>query len=420
MLHIPSIYSNIPHNASYCRYQHIDLAVGTSYKCTVIHSEGPGKFYVHLCDKSVNDLEELMSEIQDKYTVSSPSLEECDVGRCCVALYGEDGKYYRARVQEQLADNRTRVLFIDYGNTEDVPCIYIKEILGEHKNVPQLSILCSLYDLHPMLESWSDEAVDFFDELTSNRELDMTVESVAESGRVFVSLADDEIVVAQSLVDEHHATMGCSIDSEANQTQSSLADETRDEDDFCSVTSTSTIEEHAFTPLALSADKEYYAHIVCVQAPDSISVTLTDEIYANTQEEIKTKIRENVGDGDSFVLNETFEEGKPCLAKLDETWHRALVLSTEGDVLEVRAVPKLNTKGGCVGCKGCSKIKYWRGGCVGCKGCSKIKYQGGCDGGEGCSKFKYRGDMLEVRTVPKLNTPGMGEVNIFFNPPTHQ
>ena len=60
----------------------------------------------------------------------------------CVAKYSEDKQWYRAVVTALTGNQRVRVLYVDYGNTEELPYFELRKISDEFIRLPvQVSVL---------------------------------------------------------------------------------------------------------------------------------------------------------------------------------------------------------------------------------------------------------------------------------------
>ena len=65
----------------------------------------------------------------------------------CVAKYSEDKQWYRAVVTALTGNQRVRVLYVDYGNTEELPYFELRKISDEFIRLPiRVSILLKISD----------------------------------------------------------------------------------------------------------------------------------------------------------------------------------------------------------------------------------------------------------------------------------
>lgn len=59
----------------------------------------------------------------------------------CLAQSAEDHRWYRALSQAKIDDNTYTLMYLDYGNMEDVPVDRIREMRGE-LFFPSITLLC--------------------------------------------------------------------------------------------------------------------------------------------------------------------------------------------------------------------------------------------------------------------------------------
>jgi len=169
-------------------------------KVYVTTVESPGCFYCQI-SSSEEKLSALMSEISAVYE-SLPANElavaSISVGDVCCAQFSEDNQWYRAVVEEN-NDSALTVRFIDYGNTETLPVERTKVLKDAFFNEPPLAIKCSLHDVQPFAgQTWTEEASTFFEQLTSEKELDAKFVSLTEP--FHIQLSDSGTDIGQKLV----------------------------------------------------------------------------------------------------------------------------------------------------------------------------------------------------------------------------
>ncbi|KAG8299618.1 hypothetical protein J6590_096475, partial [Homalodisca vitripennis] len=122
----------------------VTVKVGSSEDIQVVFTTSPMEFYVQLTS-SFDELNELMEKIKtacESGEVSDMSSVAEKVG--CLAKYSEDDSWYRGYVEEKSFDT-AKVLFVDYGNKEDVSCDKIKELPESMCVLPVQAVKCRLY-----------------------------------------------------------------------------------------------------------------------------------------------------------------------------------------------------------------------------------------------------------------------------------
>lgn len=83
-------------------------------------------------------------------------ISECNVGDICLALFHEDGSWYRGKVLQNLGHS-LKVFFIDYGNTETVKMNDIRSAPDYVLAIPALSTKCIVSDCTPLSDVWAEE-----------------------------------------------------------------------------------------------------------------------------------------------------------------------------------------------------------------------------------------------------------------------
>ena len=117
------------------------LTIGTPCEVIVSHVEGATMFFVQKLQNS-SDLDELMEEMVNHYSNELAVTVIPSKGVICVALFGDDGSWYRARVISS-ADNEVTLFYLDYGNTDTVPMEMIQPIKDEYCVLPAQAIKCA-------------------------------------------------------------------------------------------------------------------------------------------------------------------------------------------------------------------------------------------------------------------------------------
>lgn len=172
------------------------LEVGSTVNVTLSYVENPSCFWCQL-SRNCNDLEELMHEIQEHCKNSSqphvwPNL-------VCLAQYSEDKKWYRALiVSEGVCAEKVEVIYVDYGNREQVSLTKLRAINEHFLRLEAQAFRCSLYNLiqpngqNPF--AWDEEAIQVFRQFvvdsSSDLDLKCTIFAVASINRDLFNIVD--------------------------------------------------------------------------------------------------------------------------------------------------------------------------------------------------------------------------------------
>ncbi|XP_064883045.1 tudor domain-containing protein 15-like [Oncorhynchus nerka] len=138
----------------------------------VEHVLNPGAFWLRT-QKRNKEFEEMMENMAKHFSqvqLDEEILENPEPGALCCAMYELDMHYYRAMVTDTL-DNGAEVFFIDFGNTEKVPRMCIKQIPDKFAIEPAFALSCSLVNVIPFDDVWTISATDYFRRAVSSKTL---------------------------------------------------------------------------------------------------------------------------------------------------------------------------------------------------------------------------------------------------------
>nr|XP_002189559.5 tudor domain-containing protein 6 isoform X1 [Taeniopygia guttata] len=172
------------------------LEVGSTVNVILSYIENPSCFWCQL-SRNYQDLEILMDEIQEHCKNSSqphvwPNL-------VCLAQYSEDKKWYRALiVSEGVCAEKVEVIYVDYGNREQVCLRKLRAISERFLRLEAQAFRCSLYNLiqpngqNPF--AWDEEAIQAFREFvvdsSSGLDLKCTIFALASINRDLFNIVD--------------------------------------------------------------------------------------------------------------------------------------------------------------------------------------------------------------------------------------
>lgn len=136
------------------------LIPGSKVLGTVTHVEFESALcigYCQLCEENVVD--ELAEAIENNVQKSSSSSNNWSNDDIVLALFNEDGNWYRGKVVRKGA-NEVSVFFIDYGNTEIVSFENVRKLPSLLKHIEPLTTKCVLVDETPVTGEWTAEQID--------------------------------------------------------------------------------------------------------------------------------------------------------------------------------------------------------------------------------------------------------------------
>uniref|UniRef100_A0A8B9Q0U3 Tudor domain containing 15 n=1 Tax=Apteryx owenii TaxID=8824 RepID=A0A8B9Q0U3_APTOW len=156
--------------SSHCK--RVEMKVNSSHVAFAVYVINPSNFWIQT-NEYQNEFQALMKNIADAYNKCGTDdrvLKNPEPGLLCCARYSKDMCYYRGVVTEVLCVN-INVYFLDFGNTDTVPCCDVKTLLPEFSDLPALAVCCALACTFPIEDVWVKKETDFFKEIVFNKPL---------------------------------------------------------------------------------------------------------------------------------------------------------------------------------------------------------------------------------------------------------
>lgn len=114
---------------------------------TVINDMNTLELNIVHCEEIMEQYEEMFQKLQKSANHMSP-LDGIYENKACVAIFSEDGGWYRASILEYSEEkNRIKVRYVDYGNIEVISLAEVKEIEQEFISLPPLTVSATLYGI---------------------------------------------------------------------------------------------------------------------------------------------------------------------------------------------------------------------------------------------------------------------------------
>ncbi|NWY71890.1 TDR15 protein, partial [Erithacus rubecula] len=156
--------------SSYCKRE--EMQINCFYGAFVVYVVNPSDFWIQT-SRYQNEFQALMKNIACTYSHCSNDemvLKKPEPGLLCCARYSKDGCYYRGIVTKVFRVS-IMVYFLDFGNTDTIPCHYVKTLLPEFSDLPALAMCCSLACTFPVDGVWVKKETDFFKNVVLNKPL---------------------------------------------------------------------------------------------------------------------------------------------------------------------------------------------------------------------------------------------------------
>ncbi|VEN48438.1 unnamed protein product [Callosobruchus maculatus] len=134
----------------------------------------PSRFWLQIVGPKATELDCLVEEMTEYYSKpenrSLHVLESIKKGDLVAAVFRYDNKWYRAEVLNIEAENsiqkHAELYYVDYGDTDTLPTKDLYELRTDFLRLHFQAIECFLARVDPVGETWSEEAVDKFEEWT--------------------------------------------------------------------------------------------------------------------------------------------------------------------------------------------------------------------------------------------------------------
>ncbi|NXV41251.1 TDR15 protein, partial [Uria aalge] len=154
--------------SSHCK--RVEMQMNSFHTGFVVYVINPSNFWIQTCEYQ-NEFQALMKNIAYAYNQCGADemvLKNPEPGLLCCARYSKDMCYYRGVVIEVLHEN-INVYFLDFGNTDTVPCYHVKTLLPEFSDLPALAMCCALACTFPVDDVWVKKEIDFFKHIVFNK-----------------------------------------------------------------------------------------------------------------------------------------------------------------------------------------------------------------------------------------------------------
>ncbi|XP_030195792.1 tudor domain-containing protein 1 isoform X2 [Gadus morhua] len=166
-----------------------NLAVGSKVEVAVVETHSPGRFFVHVQGRGmVADLQTVSLELQNASRAWPPASAYLpDQGEVCAVQFSMDMKWYRGLVQSVPVDQKTAsILYIDFGNEEDVPLARIRPLDPRLGHIPPCATECCAAGVVPVSGIWSGKCCAVVKQLLTEQVVTLHVLDVVQSERVHV------------------------------------------------------------------------------------------------------------------------------------------------------------------------------------------------------------------------------------------
>ncbi|NWI21643.1 TDRD5 protein, partial [Crypturellus soui] len=147
----------------------------------------PSQFYIQVCSRETSDkLQDLMIEmrrcysnkmVSDRYVMPESWVQP---GQLCCVMISEDKWWYRVIVHRVLSEHVVEVFYADFGNLGTVQRSCLRFLKWCYLKLPAQAIPCSLAQVKPVEDTWTDAATLQFRRLCGSKLLVGIVDEYVE------------------------------------------------------------------------------------------------------------------------------------------------------------------------------------------------------------------------------------------------
>ncbi|XP_055587739.1 tudor domain-containing protein 6 [Uranotaenia lowii] len=316
-----------PDNATFIKY---------SQKVNVTCVESPGKFYVqNQCFKSI------VNELCQDEGESASEPDQIAIGELYLVHPSSETKWYRAKVLSRSRHSKKyRVMFIDYGRTEEVTSAQIRDLSEELREFEAGAYECMLYDLIPVSgKKWTPEARQIMIDFIDNKQMIMYLVENDENSKypMHVDLFSQTVDSPKSLRGALVYLNLAKVDPSPER-RSEIAIRKIDQLEK-TLTKWSSEYKRRFTAPELERDDVFKVHLTYSVSPSEFYISKTtwsiqtqklqSELTQYCNKEAKVAYHPHVGMVCAFVERDAYDQ---------QTWRRGLVVKVGEAHCEILSV----------------------------------------------------------------------------------
>ncbi|XP_033107010.1 RING finger protein 17-like [Anneissia japonica] len=140
---------------------------GVLFNVIITHTEAPNQLFIQhfqgptenpMMREAISQLNQLMvmNDEINQLAPSWPPVTTPFVGLCCVGLYGQESKWYRAKILKVSNLNLVTIQYVDFGTPERVTTDRLRYLPAEYFDLPVQAVLCEVYGLLPPSDTADD------------------------------------------------------------------------------------------------------------------------------------------------------------------------------------------------------------------------------------------------------------------------
>ncbi|KAI7797155.1 tudor domain-containing protein 1 [Triplophysa rosa] len=307
------------------------ISKATVIQGTVIELRNPGKFFIHLQSvEMMESLKNITTELQKAYSTSFSAPFKLEVGELCAVKFSLDRNWYRAEVQSVDVARRTAsVVYIDFGNEEEVTIDNIRPLSASIDTAPPFALECCVAGVTPLTGTWTGECTIAVQQMFAGKSLTWTVVDVMNDGTLFavdVPLSTLGKYLSTFLIDQGYAVKVVPDKPRSEQDINSLLTASFENFKRLSGGKNENSEARPPEPLTQGVGDTFTAIVTHIQSPSEIlcqkleNACIIQQLQMSLREHcLNTPASENFRPAPGTVCCSLFFE--------DNQWYRAKVLA---------------------------------------------------------------------------------------------
>ncbi|MCI4384336.1 hypothetical protein PGIGA_G00037500 [Pangasianodon gigas] len=309
-----------------------NLSKGDEVQGSVVEMRTPGKFFIHVQSVEMSEiLKNITLNLQKTYSGSLASAYKPEIGEICAVKFSFDQNWYRGEIEFVDLDHHTaKVLYIDFGNEEDVKFDQIRPLSANIDAAPPCALQCCIAGVTAITSSWTGECCIALRQLVAGKSLTFTVVDVLNSSTVLAvdaSLSTLGKNLSTFLIDQGYALKeNTSTKPQIKQDINSLMTASFENFKRLSDGKNENTEAQPPEPLSQGVGDTFTAIVTHLQSPSEIicqkleNASIIQQLQKNLRDHCtKTQASENFRPAPGTVCCSLFSE--------DNQWYRAKVLA---------------------------------------------------------------------------------------------
>ncbi|XP_073345172.1 tudor domain-containing protein 1 [Pagrus major] len=162
------------------------VIMGTDIQASVVEFYSPGRFFLLAQSPELLEvLKSISTELQKTYSCPSVTTYIPCAGEVCAVQFSCDLNWYRGLAQTLATDQKkANVLYIDFGNEEDVPVERIRPLAANIPPFCPCAMECRIAGVVPVAGNWSGECCIAVRQLLAGKTVTVKLVETLEHGRI--------------------------------------------------------------------------------------------------------------------------------------------------------------------------------------------------------------------------------------------